>query len=279
MNLHYEKGFTIKDLLVKNRSKFEELLQFEATNVRDKIEEIKKIGSINLLDNAYKLVLFIVEEKEHELITFAKQEGVAWAKYQLTLAFKLEWVQAIRRTLWDFLYNYDVLQESDPDRIYFYTMEKRINELFDQFLSHFFISYSRFKDELLTKQRELVNNLSVPIIPINQEVCILPLIGMIDQQRLETIQDKVLLEIETNQIQTLIIDLSGVAQIEEELTIDLSKIIDGNLMMGCKTILTGLRSEMVKSLINSNMNLRDKTEFKGTLQSALDDIVSLKKSS
>ncbi|MDT8863055.1 ATP-binding protein [Alkalihalobacillus sp. MEB130] len=273
LKVTYEEGFSIKDFLFKNRNEFEARLLEEAINVKGKIEEIHNIGNINLLGNAHKLVLFIVEEREHELINFAKQEGIAWAKYSLTLAFKLEWVQAIRRTIWDFLYNYDELSNVEENRLTFYTQEKQINELVDQFFANFFISYSNFKDGLLETQRQLVENLSVPIIPISQEVCILPLIGLLDRQRLVFIEDKVLTEIEKQSIQTLIVDFSGVTPMEQETVSDLASIIDGIYMMGCKTILTGLRKEVVKTLRNSSGSFLLKGEFKGTLQLALDDVL------
>lgn len=273
LNLHFLEDFSIKHYLLENRSGFEERLLDEAINVRDKIDEIHKIGKINLLDNAHKLVLFVVEGREHELISFAKQEGIVWAKYSLTLAFKLDWIQAIRRTLWDFLYNYDLLSSRDADRELFFAMEKNINELIDQFLTYFFISYSKYKDELLENQRKLVENLSVPIIPINREISILPLIGSIDQKRMSIIQDKVFNEIGNCQIQKLIIDLSGVAQMDHEVTSHFKKLIIGIYMMGCKSVLTGLRSEIVKSLINSEVIMNHAAEYKGTLQIALNDII------
>lgn len=215
----------------------------------------------------------MVEEREHELISFAQQEGIAWAKYSLTLAFKLEWVHAIRRTLWDFLYNYDLLSDAEINRNKFYTMEKNVNELMDLFLTNFFISFSKFKDELIDRQRKLVENLSVPIIPINNNTCILPLIGSIDFQRMATIEDKVLLEIENENIQKLIIDLSGVVTMEDDHIKHLSKITQGINMMGCETILTGLRADIVKKLINSDHDFTNLKEFKGTLQSALNDAI------
>jgi anti-anti-sigma factor len=273
LDLKFEQGCGMKDFFFENRMVFEERLLNEAINVRDKIEEIHNIGNINLLKNAHKLVLFVVEEREHELISFAKQEGIAWAKFSLTLAFKLEWVQAIRRTLWDFLYNYDLLSQVEVDRITFYKLEKSINELIDQFLTYFFISYTNYKNEILEDQRKLVENLSVPIIPINSTTCILPLIGNIDEKRINTIKDKVLNEIENHHIQKLIIDLSGVAHMEQEAIGNLVRILEGISMMGCQTTITGLRAEIVKSLITSGIGINHIAEFKGTLQLALNDVV------
>lgn len=269
----YEETYTIKEFFLENQKLFEDRLLTEATNVREKIEEIHNIGNINLLSNAHRLVLYVVEGREHELISFAKQEGRAWASHSLTLAFKLEWIQAIRRTLWDFLYNFDKFKNVEADRVAFYSMEKSINELIDQFLTYFFINYTKYKDEELDKQRQLVENLSVPIIPINSDICILPLIGAIDDIRIETIQDKVFTEIENRQIQTLIIDLSGVASIGQVGADNFIRIIDGLTMMGCTTILTGMRAEIVKKLIAQGNQLLKRAVFKGTLQLALNDVV------
>ncbi|MFC0211482.1 hypothetical protein ACFFK0_03295 [Paenibacillus chartarius] len=142
LNLTINDGQHMREFFEANKQKFEEQLLQEAVNVRDKVEEIQTIGNINLLKNAHKLVLFLIEGRKHEIITFAKEEGVSWARHSLTLSFKLEWMHAIRRVVWDFLYNFDRLKEVEPGIEHFYTQEKQINELIDQFLNYFFISYS-----------------------------------------------------------------------------------------------------------------------------------------
>nr|WP_077625224.1 STAS domain-containing protein [Sediminibacillus massiliensis] len=257
------------DFLKENRALFEEKLLSEAVNVRDKIEEIRVIGNINLLKNAQKLVLHVVDEEKEELVAFAQQEGIAWAKFSLTLAFKLEWVQAIRRTLWHFLYEYDKLSERPVDRIAFYDLESKINEQIDEFLNNFFISYSRYKDDLIESQRQMVEKLSVPIIPISSSICILPLIGSIDAYRSEIIEEKILLEIGKLRIQTLIIDLSGIVEIETEVMQEFLNVLDGISMMGCKPVITGIRSEVARNLIQNGVSFEQKAVTSGTLEQAL----------
>lgn len=271
LNLSYEETISIKEYFLANKDIFEDRLLEEAINVKDKIDEIHRIGNINLLSNAHKLVLLIVEEREHELISFAKQEGMAWAKYSLTIAFKLEWIQAIRRTVWDFLYNFDINKNNDHSSEFYFTLENNINRQFDQFLTSFFIQYSKYKDELLDAQRKLLENLSVPIIPISSDISILPLIGEIDRFRASTIEDKLITEIGNSHIHTLILDLSGAAVMEIEVIQHLIRIINGVSMMGCKTVITGLRAEIVKLVINSGVTFEHVAELKGTLQVALSD--------
>ncbi|UZD46183.1 STAS domain-containing protein [Peribacillus frigoritolerans] len=262
----------IMEFLLQNKSVFEEYLLSAAVNVRDKIEEILLIGNVDLLNNAHKLVRYIVEQNETDLIAFAEQEGVTWATHSLTLSFKLEWIQALRRTLWTFLYKFEQEKKAFiEDSKVFFDLEKIVNEKVDEFLKSFFVSYSDYKDKLILAQQNLVENLSVPIIPITSTTCVLPLIGTIDYSRIQIIEEKVLMEIGKLRIQTLILDLSGIIEIEVEMINDLMKILDGTAMMGCKAVVTGLRPEVVTKMIRSGIQLDNKAETKGTLQQALKD--------
>ncbi|MFA1712503.1 STAS domain-containing protein [Peribacillus frigoritolerans] len=262
----------IMEFLLQNKSEFEEYLLSAAVNVRDKIEEILLIGNVDLLNNAHKLVRYIVEQNEPDLIAFAEQEGVTWATHSMTLSFKLEWIQALRRTLWTFLYKFEQEKKAFiEDSKVFFDLEKIVNEKVDVFLKSFFVSYSDYKDKLILAQQNLVENLSVPIIPVTSTTCVLPLIGTIDYSRIQIIEEKVLMEIGKLRIQTLILDLSGIIEIEVEMITDLMKILDGTAMMGCKAVVTGLRPEVVTKMIRSGIQLDNKAETKGTLQQALKD--------
>ncbi|MEC2057440.1 STAS domain-containing protein [Peribacillus psychrosaccharolyticus] len=271
MKLVYEKDYGVKEFINKNKDIFKEKLLSEAVNVRSKIEEILLIGNIDLLNNANKLTVYIVEEREEELISFAKQEGVVWATHALTLSFKLEWVHAIRRTIWDFFFHYNNFTNQSQEVKEFFNLEKKINDQIDTFLNTFIVSYSDYKDKLIRRQKEMVEDLSVPIIPITPTVCILPLIGSIDSFRTQIIEEKVLIEIGRLRIQTLIMDLSGIAKMEANVIDNLMKIIDGTSMMGCKTTITGLRPEIVREVINLGLSFDKNVETKGTLQQALKD--------
>lgn len=268
----FKKSENIHEFLEVNRSLFEEKLLSVAVNVRDKINEIHLIGNINLLDNAHQLVLLVVDQKEEEVKAFARKEGMVWAKYAMTLSFKLEWIRAIRKTFWEFLHQFDVLTDNREKKSdIFYSETSMYNELIDSFTNGFFISYSRYKDELIEKQQKLVNNLSVPIIPITPDVSILPLIGTIDTNRANIIEEKVLLEVGRLRIQTLIMDLSGIAEMDNEAIKLFLKLLDGVTMMGSKLVITGLRPEIVRNMINLDVEFGTKETTKATLQKALQD--------
>ncbi len=265
----------ITEFIIHHREEFQKKLLSEGVEVAGKIHDILHSGNIDLLKNAEKLVTYVVEGKEAELISFAEQEGVAWAKHSLTLTLKLEWVHAIRRTLWHYLFEYDQqnaygLSISDY-RETFFQMEKRINDGIDNFLNGFFLSYSAYKDELINDQRKMVEHLSVPIIPISPQIAVLPLIGVIDVYRIDTIEEKVLTDISNMKVRTLILDLSGITDMDIEVIHHFQRVLSGISLMGCEAVITGLRAELVRKMIHLDVSFDEYASTKGTLQQTLTD--------
>ncbi|RDW16891.1 anti-anti-sigma factor [Oceanobacillus chungangensis] len=251
------------------------MLLSEAGNVATKINTILEEGNIDLLKNAETIALYVVGNKREELIDFAEVEGISWAKYSLTLALKLEWIHALRRTLWQLLRENDPLNSSSNFAGDFYELEQTINDGIDEFLNSFFISYSNYKDELIMNQRKLVEHLSVPIIPVSSSIAVLPMIGMFDSYRMDIIEEKVLNEISKLRINTLIIDLSGITDMDEYTVAIFQQVLTGIKLMGSKSILTGLRPQLARKMVHLGTNMKN-TEIKGTLQQALDEYFEIK---
>ncbi|MEH7374254.1 MULTISPECIES: STAS domain-containing protein [Bacillaceae] len=270
MNNFYDTK-NISAYIIENKEEFQNKLLSEAVNVASNIERILQAGNIDLLKNAQRLVLYVVENRTDELIAFANEEGVAWARHSLTLAFKLEWVHAIRRTLWHFIKLYDQLNEKGNYIEDFFELEHKVNDGIDEFLNTFFISYSHFKDELILSQRKLVEHLSVPIIPVSTTVAVLPLIGTFDSYRMDIIEEKVLTDISRLRILTLIIDLSGISDMDEGTISHFQRVLIGVTLMGAKSIITGLRPELVRRMVNFGIDLHSYTETKATLQQTLNE--------
>mgnify|MGYP001221490821 FL=1 len=270
-----QEAESIQRFLAEHEQAFEEMLFKEAKNKESKIREIQFLGNINLVKNAHLLTKYVMEQDETQLLKLANTDGKTWAKYSLTLSLKLEWVHAIRRTIWYFLQKYEETTQFQNSPNSFYEMEKYVNDTIDQFLNAFFIAYSRYKDELIETQKLLVENLSVPIIPITKNTSVLPLIGELDTTRMSKIEEKTLVEIGKNRIQQLVIDFSGVVHMEEKMGSYIIKIIDGAGIMGCKITITGLRPDIIHQMIKEghSTTIDRKANMKVTLQQALQIIL------
>lgn len=261
----------IETYIANNREEFQSMLLAEAGNVATKINAILTAGNIDLLKNAELISRYIVGEKQEELIAFAEEEGISWAKHALTLALKLEWIHALRRTLWNILRKSNILEGNAETVEDFLEIEQKINDGIDEFLNNFFISYSKYKDELILNQRQLVEHLTVPIIPVSPTIAVLPLIGKFDSYRMDIIEEKVLSEISRLNIEVLIVDLSGIPDIDEYTISKFQQVLSGVKMMGSSAVLTGIRPNLANKMASLGMNSGANLEVKGTLQQALNE--------
>ncbi|MHA6251787.1 STAS domain-containing protein [Oceanobacillus sp. CAU 1775] len=259
----------IEAFIQNNTEEFQSILLSAAGNKNAEIKRILEAGNIDLLKNAEQIAFYVLGDRREELISFAEVEGIAWAKHSLTLAFKLEWIHAIRRTLWTLLSNHRLTNIDDSTVEQFYQLEKKINDGIDEFLNSFFISYSKYKDELLMTERKLVEHLTVPIMPVTSSVVVLPLIGEFDTYRMSIIEEKIFNEISRLKIELLFIDLSGMPDIDEFIISNFEKVLVGIKMMGSKAVLTGLRPKLAKRIAALGMQEMVHIETKATLQQAL----------
>lgn len=270
MTYTFNDSMTLKDFYIQNAQLFEQMLIEEAATVKKDVRDILQQGNIDLVGNAHQFVSLALEEKEKELKVFAEQEGIVWAAQDIELSFRLEWVYALRRTIWLFIEAYQAhANEKAIDD--FFQWERKVNSQVDAFLHTFLKSYSNYKEALIQNQEQLVDYLSAPIIPLGRSICVLPLIGPIDRRRLELLQENVLMNVADQKIQVLIIDLSGAELMEKQEIKDFIRIIDGVYLMGSETVLTGVPRElaMEPALLQETGSSHIKTL--GTLQRAISE--------
>ncbi|MEH7119643.1 STAS domain-containing protein, partial [Neobacillus vireti] len=70
---------------------------------------------------------------------------------------------------------------------------------------------------------------------------------------------------------TLIIDLSGISDMDEVTIAHFQKVLIGITLMGAKSVITGLRPELVTKMVHLGIDLTSYTETKATLQQSLND--------
>ncbi|ABX06957.1 STAS domain-containing protein [Herpetosiphon sp.] len=118
-------------------------------------------------------------------------------------------------------------------------------------------------------QRLIIRNLSVPILPIDQRTLVLPLVGSLDQQRLDDVRNQALQTISQFKARYLVLDITGVPLIDDQIALSLVRIIEALKLLGAKTILVGVRPDVAASLASGNLQLGSVTSA-ATLQEGLD---------
>ncbi|MGD7045859.1 GAF domain-containing protein [Jeotgalibacillus proteolyticus] len=145
---------------------------------------------------------------------------------------------------------------------HYFDLSERDKRLFQTMSS--LLSYVLELDEA-TKQ---IEDLSAPLVPITKGVAILPIIGNIDLNRVERITELTLLKSQQLSLDTILIDLSGITRMNDEVVTYLMRIVDLLDLVGIIPILTGLRPETAMQAIRSHVDV-NQFQIESTVESAL----------
>ncbi|WP_043932105.1 STAS domain-containing protein [Bacillus sp. EB01] len=148
--------------------------------------------------------------------------------------------------------------------------EKTI-EIFNLSISSFVEAYHTNTMIRLRSQNELINELSSPVIKLQGDSALLPLIGDIDTARAKIILENTLAQCAEQGVSTLCIDLSGVAIIDTMVANELFGLIKALRLIGVKSTLSGIRPEIAQTAVQLGLNF-DGVAILPSLSQALDTI-------
>jgi len=113
-----------------------------------------------------------------------------------------------------------------------------------------------------------VNELSSTLVPILDGIAVLPLVGAIDEVRAKQLLDTVPVKVQKQNVECLIIDFSGIYNIDTIVSDSLFKINRVLSMLGVRTIITGIRPELALTAIELDIDWASTTTM-STVKDAL----------
>ncbi|EZH64300.1 hypothetical protein DH09_00815 (plasmid) [Bacillaceae bacterium JMAK1] len=150
--------------------------------------------------------------------------------------------------------SFDVIQETNQDEQVFPFLY-RITEIFDQAIAQSTEYYnSRHQLRLLKLEEELLD-LSAPIVPVKESVSIIPIIGVMSDDRATHILNNVVPIVAENGVQTLIIDLSAIHMFDTYAASRFFTVTDTLGLLGIRTIITGVRPDMAQTTVQLGVKL------------------------
>ncbi|WP_409296807.1 STAS domain-containing protein [Peribacillus sp. SCS-26] len=151
------------------------------------------------------------------------------------------------------------------------TVTSRLSFLLDISITETIFKRERLTKETEEKQNQKIIELSSPIIPIQNGIAVLPIIGDIDVEKSEFIMNRVIPRITELKIECVIIDFSSIASIDTEISARIFTIYDILRLLGINAVFTGIRTDLVSRIIKSGINFSSIKTY-ATLQQALQDI-------
>lgn len=129
-------------------------------------------------------------------------------------------------------------------------------------------AHTRLQDEIIRAQADTLRELSTPLIPISDKVLVMPLIGTLDSLRAQQVMDNLLQGMAAAGGEVAIIDITGVPIVDTEVANALLKAARGVRLLGAEVVLTGIRPEVARTLVELGTNIGDITT-RNNLQSGI----------
>lgn len=96
---------------------------------------------------------------------------------------------------------------------------------------------------------ETIAALSVPVIPVRDDVLIVPLIGAIDSHRANLLLETVLQRVQATHAQQVFMDVTGVAVIDTQVAQVLLRTAAALRLLGAEAVLVGIRPDVAHTLV------------------------------
>lgn len=124
-----------------------------------------------------------------------------------------------------------------------------------------------------TTLAQTVQQLTMPVIPVLPGVRIIPLVGVFDGLRSTQLGELVLENIEHTRAHLIVLDLTGVLQIDGAGAQGLLRIVYAAKLLGARCILVGIHPQIAQALIKLNLTLSD-FETTATLEQAVQQVIA-----
>jgi PAS domain S-box-containing protein len=128
-------------------------------------------------------------------------------------------------------------------------MEKRVEERTAE-LRRETAERERLQQEVIEAQKQALQELSTPIIPVMERIIVMPLIGSIDTMRAKDIMRALLAGIRQHQAKVVILDITGVPIVDSGVANHLHKTIQAARLKGTHTIVTGTSEAVAEAIVD-----------------------------
>jgi rsbT co-antagonist protein RsbR len=128
--------------------------------------------------------------------------------------------------------------------------------------------HTRLQEQIIEMQEAALRQLSTPLIPITDQVMVMPLIGTVDSQRAQAVLETLLTGVATNRARVVILDITGVSVVDAEVANGLLRAASAVTLLGAQLVLTGIRPEVAQTLVGIGADLGG-VITRGTLQSGI----------
>ncbi|MGH2704047.1 MAG: STAS domain-containing protein [Actinomycetota bacterium] len=194
-----------------------------------------------------------------------RADGMDYAKLGLSFPAWFRVLSAFRTHLLPHLVEE---HRSDPQSLI--AMLEVMEGLLDTAMATVGDAYLDTKEAIISAQGEAIRELANPVLQLRQGLLILPIIGVIDTQRAREITEHLLEAIRSRRARVVVIDITGVADVDSKVANHLVQTVEASRLMGARVIVTGLTAEVAQTLVALGADL-SKLHTVGDLEGGIEE--------
>ena len=123
--------------------------------------------------------------------------------------------------------------------------------------------------EIIRAQGVMLDEMSVPVIQVWQDILLLPLVGAIESRRAAQVMENLLESVGRTGAQIVIIDITGVPIVDTSVASYLVRAVQATQLLGCQSILVGISPEIAQTLVGLGVDF-SRITTRATLQNGLE---------
>jgi rsbT co-antagonist protein RsbR len=111
------------------------------------------------------------------------------------------------------------------------------------------------QEEIIRTQEAALAELSTPLVPITDDIVAMPLIGQLDERRMDRVMTALLDGVAAKGTRFAILDITGVPVVDAIVARSLVGVARAVQLLGARVILTGIRPEVARTLAQMDTEL------------------------
>ena len=127
---------------------------------------------------------------------------------------------------------------------------------------------------LVKKQADSIEALSTPLIPLHDDVVVMPVVGFLDLERVQKIRETLVEGLHRTGAKFAILDLTAVRDLDADAASGIIRSAQAARLLGARVILTGLQTRLVSTLVDRDLDFEG-LESERSLQSGIERAMSL----
>ncbi|WP_208586057.1 RsbT co-antagonist protein RsbRA [Gracilibacillus suaedae] len=167
------------------------------------------------------------------------------------LSYITDGLQTFRRVTIDF-----ILSQSDQvDTEEFSRILSIVEDWVEPIINQLVNQYSGSWEHTVSLQRMALQELSAPLIPVMDNITVMPLIGTIDTERAKLIMENLLEGVMKHNSEVVLIDITGVPVVDTMVAHHIIQAAEAVRLIGATCILVGIRPEIAQTIVNLGIDL------------------------